>query len=353
MSRAQRRAERQIDCQIDREVGHQIGPRIERGFAPLQPGPARAMDQNVAQSLLILSSAGLIAGAGAYLLAGLAGASLIAALIIAIAASGSHLPADAMMRLYRARLLAPDDSQLSSLVDVLAYRAGLARRPDLYVIPSLTINAFATGPASHPAIAISEGLIRRLSLREIAGVIAHEMSHIRSGDLWVMGLADTATRALQGLSYVAVLLAAVNAILVLRGAETMPWAAIALLYLAPALTNLIQLALSRAREFDADASAAHLTGDPAALASALGRIDTYTGHLWEDLMPTHPARRVPEPSLLRTHPPSAERIARLHALSQQTAPDPLVIVERPMTTSMVGMGPGTLRPRYRFPGLWY
>jgi len=137
-----------------------------------------------------------------------------------------------------------------------------------------------------------------------------------------------------------------------RGGETVSWAAIALLYLTPAILNLLQLALSRTREFEADRHAALLTGDPLGLASALRRVETTTGHFWEDLTPPVPARRVPLPSLLRTHPPADQRVARLLALGTHPSRDPLVIVERPMV-SLVGMGPATLRPRYRWPGIWY
>jgi len=317
-----------------------------------EPRGGTLPSHNIAQSLVLLASLGLTAGVGAYLLAGVSGVVAVAALVIAVAASAPHLPAETLMRLYSARLVPADDSQLSSLVDVLAWRAGLARRPDLYVIPSLTLHAFTAGSAERPAIAVSEGLVRRLTLRELAGVMAHEMSHIRNGDLAIMGLADVAARVLHALAYLALGLALYNIVAYLRGAEMIAWSAIAVLYLTPALVNMLQLALSRAREFEADRLAAAITGDPLALASALRRVETYTGHFWEDLTPPVPARRVPQPSLLRTHPPADQRVARLLTLGSVPASDPLVIVERPMM-SLVGMGPATLRPRYRWLGLWY
>jgi heat shock protein HtpX len=307
---------------------------------------------NLSQSLTLLASIGIVAGISAYLLAGLAGVAAVAVLVIAVAVSAPHLSAETLMRFYTARLVPADDSQLSSLVDVLAWRAGLTHRPDLYLIPSLTLNAFAAGTAEKPAIAVSEGLVRRLTLRELAGVLAHEMSHIRNGDLWIMGLADVAARVVQSFSYLAFALAVFNAATYVRGGEMVSWVAIALMYLTPAVINVIQLALSRAREFEADRLAAAITGDPLALASALRRVERYTGHFWEDLTPPVPARRVPQPSLLRTHPPADQRVARLVALGGTASPDPLVIVERPMI-SLVGMGPASLRPRYRWSGLWY
>jgi heat shock protein HtpX len=282
--------------------------------------------------------------------------AIAAAVLIAIACPlAAHMPPEAVMRLYQATRVPPDDSQLSSLVDVLAYRAELPARPDLFVIPSMTINAFAAGSRAHSAIAVTEGLLRRLSLSETAGVLAHEMAHIRNNDLLVMGLADVITRVLQLMSYTALGLALFNVFAIVRGEETISWWAVLLLYMAPALSSLLQLRLSRAREFEADARAVTLTGDPAALASALRRIETYTGHFWEDLMFPVPARRVPHPSLLRSHPETEERIRRLTDLSSgaaASAHDPLVIIEQPMV-SLVGYGPGDMRPRYRWPGLWF
>lgn len=291
------------------------------------------------------------------LLWGTAGALAAALLIALVCPLAARMPPEAVMRLYQATRVPRDESQLSSLVDVLAFRAGLPRRPELYVIPSMTLNAFAAGSRDHSAIAVTEGLLRRLSLPETAGVLAHEMAHIRNNDLLVMGLADVITRVLQLLSYVALGLALFNVFAYLRGEDMISWWAVLLLYLAPALSSLLQLGLSRAREFEADAQAATLTGDPASLASALKRLETYTGHFWEDLMFPVPARRVPHPSLLRSHPETEDRIQRLLALKGEPEAAsgghaPLVIVEQPMF-SLVGYGPGDMRPRYRWPGLWF
>ncbi|HEX2839716.1 zinc metalloprotease HtpX [Hyphomicrobium sp.] len=282
--------------------------------------------------------------------AGLAAAAILLALILPLAVG---MPAEAVMRLYQTTRLPRDDSQLSSLVDVLSFRAELPRRPDLYVIPSMTLNAFAAGSRDRSAIAVTEGLLRRLTLAETAGVLAHEISHIRNNDLLVMGLADVITRVLQLMSYLALGFAVFNVFAYARGDDMISWWAVLFLYLAPALSSLLQLGLSRAREFEADRNAVVLTGDPGALASALRRLETYTGHFWEDLMFPVPARRVPHPSLLRSHPETEDRVQRLIALKgEASAHEPLVIVEQPMM-SLVGYGPGDMRPRYRWPGLWF
>jgi heat shock protein HtpX len=308
-------------------------------------------------ALLLLGFVALVAVPTA-LMWGAMGALAAGVLIAIVCPLAVRMPPEAVMRLYQATPVPRDESQLSSLVDVLAYRAELPARPELYVIPSLTLNAFAAGSREHSAIAVTEGLLRRLSLSETAGVLAHEMAHIRNNDLLVLGLADVITRILQLMSYVALGLALFNVLALVRGDDTISWWAVLLLYLAPALSSLLQLGLSRAREFKADADAAALTGDPGSLATALRRLETYTGHFWEDLMFPVPARRVPHPSVLRSHPETEERIRRLLDLAAAGFPEaapahqPLVIVEQPMF-SLVGYGPGDMRPRYRWPGLWF
>jgi heat shock protein HtpX len=311
---------------------------------------------NLTQAALLLSGFVFLVAVPTVLLWGAAGALAAAVLLAAIWPLAARMPPEAVMRLYQATHVPPDDSQLSSLVDVLSYRAALPQRPGLYVIPSMTLNAFAAGTRENSAIAVTEGLLRRLSLSETAGVLAHEVAHIRNNDLLVMGLADVITRVLQAMSYVALALAVYNVLAFLMGEDPISWRAVFCLYLAPALSSLFQLRLSRSREFLADAHAADLTGDPGALASALRRLEPYTGHFWEDLMFPVPARRVPQPSLLRSHPDTEDRIERLLSRTAPDQPagrhDPLVIIEQPMMT-LVGYGPGDMRPRYRWPGLWF
>lgn len=323
-------------------------------------GPFLDADQSLAHkrrnglhSAVLLGGIGIMLAVPTYLVWGTVGSVLTLLVLAALFTFAPTVPPETMMRLYRARLVsANDNSQLSSLVDVLAHRAELPKRPALYVIPSMTLNAFAAGTPDRAAIAVTEGLLRRLSLREIAGVLAHEMSHIRNNDLHVMGFADIVTRLLQLLSYLALALTILNLLFALQHEQLVSWWTVLMLYLAPAISSLLQLALSRTREFDADLEAVGLTGDPLGLASALRRLENYTGRVWEDLMFPVPARRVPQPSLLRTHPTTEDRIARLMQIGNRANLEPIRIVEQPMI-SMVGVGPIEMRPRYRWPGLWF
>jgi heat shock protein HtpX len=147
-----------------------------------------------------------------------------------------------------------------------------------------------------------------------------------------------------------------NLPLLLTGAVTIPWGLILLLVLAPTIGALLQLALSRTREYDADLGGALLTGDPMALAGALRKLERNGRGLWESLL--MPGRRDPNPSLLRTHPPTEERIRRLAALSGQL--DDSRIDDGRIVSPIGGQTPGSgrfrviqARPRHRLTGLWY
>jgi heat shock protein HtpX len=307
--------------------------------------------RNMLHSALLVVGMTVIVVLAAALLWSWPGAIVATLVVLGLAIVGPRVPAQAVMRLYNARPLDPRQGPaLHRVVETLAERAELSHHPRLYVIPSATLNAFATGTRDRAAIGLTEGLLRRLSLREVAGVIAHEMSHIRNNDLTVMAMADALTRFTQVLAYIGMLLAAVNIPAILLGVEPFPWLAILLLYLAPFITSLLQMGLSRTREYDADLEAAGLTGDPEGLASALGSLERYQGRFWEDLMIPVPARRIPFPSLLRSHPETSDRIARLAALARTRRSAPWSLDPEPLLV-LSGLGPAM--PRHRVLGLWY
>ena len=199
------------------------------------------------------------------------------------------------------------------IVEELARRAALPAVPALYVIPSRMINAFAVGRRDDAAIAVTDALARRLSARELAGVLAHEISHIAHEDVKVMALADMVSRFTSLMSTVGLLSLVLNLLGFAGGyAAQVPWIAVLVLLAAPTVGGLLQMALSRTREFDADLGAAMLTGDPDGLASALTRLEKAQGRIWESMM--LPGGRIPDPSILRSHPLTPERVARLMAL---------------------------------------
>jgi heat shock protein HtpX len=311
------------------------------------------VSRNDWHSWLLLGGLGLLTAFCGWLLWSWTGVVAALGSIAAISYFAPRLPPEAIMRLYRATAIDPGHgAQILHVVKVLSARAGLARPPALYVIASTTANAFAAGSPGKAVIGITEGLLRRLSLRELTGVLGHEISHIANNDLAVMGLADLMTRFCQMLSYLALFLAIFNLPALLLGDSDVSLLALLLLYLAPTISSLLQLSLARAREFDADLAGARLTGDPAGLAAALARIERVQGTMWEDLMLPVPGRRIPAPSVLRTHPPTAERLQRLNQLEHAQLPPPIELIEEPLV-SLAGLGPGTMRPRLRFPGVWF
>ena len=228
-----------------------------------------------------------------------------------------------VMRLYGARELSPMQTPLlHQILYQLCERAGLAQVPTLYYLPGMTINAFTVGEQRQAAIALSEGLLLSLELDEVIGVLAHEVSHVRSNDMRVMELADHLARMTSILSLLGLVLLFINLPLWLLGEVTINGFAIVLLLFAPHLSVLAQLGLSRTREYDADLNAAQLSGDPLGLARALMRIEQLQGHWLERLM--FPARRMPIPAMLRTHPPIAERVRRLLSLQGDQRHPPVI-----------------------------
>jgi heat shock protein HtpX len=207
------------------------------------------------------------------------------------------------------------------------------------------LNAFAVGGPEDAAVAVTDGLLRTLPGRELAGVVAHEVSHVRAGDLWIMNLSDAIGRITHALAYGGVLVVLLTLPLTL-GAGSSPLWVVALLALLPTVVSLLQLALSRSREYDADLEAAVLTGDPEGLARALERLDASTGRIWERVLVPH--RRAPDPLLLRTHPPTGERTRRLRELVPRSRPERLG-GHHPLHPP--GYPPVDTPARLRFPGI--
>ncbi|MDQ6434230.1 zinc metalloprotease HtpX [Mesorhizobium sp. LHD-90] len=202
------------------------------------------------------------------------------------------------------------------LLRILSQRAGLPAAPKLHVIPSQMMNAFAVGRRDDSVIAITDALARRLTMRELAGVLAHEISHIAHEDIKVMALADIVSRFTSVMSTVGLLTLIINIGGLFGGmGEPVPWLAVLVLLAAPTVGGLLQMALSRTREFDADFGAAVLTGDPDGLASALQKLERARGRLWEGIL--LPGGRIPDPSVLRTHPATKDRLERLAALKAE------------------------------------
>ncbi|PWK64302.1 zinc metalloprotease HtpX [Aminobacter sp. AP02] len=258
-----------------------------------------------------------------------------------------------VLSMYKARQVTPADFPAGfRIVEELARRAELPATPKLYVIPSKMMNAFAVGRRNDAAIAVTDALARTLTPRELAGVLAHEISHIAHEDVKVMAFADMVSRFTSFMSTVGLVSLFFNLFGFAGGFRTqVPWLAVVVLLAAPTVGGLLQMALSRTREFEADLGAAALTGDPDGLASALTKLERAQGRLWENIL--LPSGRIPDPSVLRPHPLTATRIARLRALRTAEIPDELVAgstagrrhVPRPSIIPKIRAHPGTYLPR--------
>lgn len=259
-----------------------------------------------------------------------------------------------LVRMYGALPLSPREAPgLYAIVEALAARAGLARLPRLYYLPSRMMNAFATGRRQDAAIVISDGLLRRLERRELIGVLAHELAHVANGDIQVMAFADTLSRITGILAFIGQMLVILSIPALLLGLATPPLAALLLLLAAPTLSALAQLALSRNREYEADRSAVELCGDALGLASALDKMERHQGRFWEQIM--LPGRNLPDPSLLRTHPPTRQRIDRLMELiPQEELRRPLALpLDDPRELLALLARGGSRAPRWHITGLWH
>jgi len=304
-----------------------------------------AWSNRIQTALLVLSLIGITALAG-FLLVGpdglwIALVACVVALLVEPATSRLTL------RLYQASPIHPNAApDLWRLIEEIARRAELPTVPALYYVPSPMINSFAVGNRREAAIALTHGLLEQLPPRELAGVLAHETAHIAHGDLRVMGLADYVSRVTSVFALLGQFLVLISLPALLTGAGSVNWPGFLLLIFSPHLAMLSQLGLSRVREFDADLTAAALTGDPRGLASALARIEGRSRSWRAVLMP---GWGNPEPSWLRTHPVTEERIQRLLELAPASEPPGW---QEFGTVRPDSLGNVRQRPRWTIGGLW-
>jgi len=267
---------------------------------------------NVLQTILLLGAMGLLLGFMGWVLAGGWGLFLVAGFGLGLVVFTPSLSHELAMRLTGGvRLDYFDAPDLTRMVAQLAASSGLPAAPTLYYLPSHELNAFTAGTKENAGIALSTGLLQQMNSREMVGVLAHEISHIRNNDVRVMAMAGLINRITNTLSIFGQFMLLINLPILLFEGSGIPWSLVFAMIFAPNVMTLLQLALSRTREFHADLEATRLTGDPLGLASALGKMERQRGRFWERLL--HPISR--EPSWLRTHPKTQERIDRLMELA--------------------------------------
>ena len=228
-----------------------------------------------------------------------------------------------VLRMYNAQQVDEASSPyLYNMVKELAGRAGLPM-PRVYIIDEAQPNAFATGRnPENAAVAATTGILQMLSQRELRGVMAHELAHVQHRDILISTISATMAGAISALANIAMFFGGRDE----EGRPANPLASILVALLAPLAASLIQMAISRAREFEADRGGAQISGDPLALADALAKIDAYARGIPMPAAETHPETAqmmIMNPlsggglaGLFSTHPATEERIARLRQLAR-------------------------------------
>ncbi|MEW6467151.1 MAG: zinc metalloprotease HtpX [Pseudomonadota bacterium] len=271
--------------------------------------------RNTLQTLALLVGMALVLGALGWLLAGWGGVAWGLLMVLGTLLLVPRLSGDLLARLMGAIPLGPRAApELHQLLAHLASLAGLPQPPGIYLLPGPSPQAMSFGSRAAPALALSEGLLFVLDRRELTGVLAHELAHLRNNDLGVMLLAAVVGRIIAILALTGQIMLVIALPAVILGVTDIPWLALLLLAIAPLVSDLMQLGLARTREYEADHQAAVLTGDPEGLARALIRLERSQRGWWEVWYA--PLRRWEPPSWLRTHPGTGERVRRLRQMAE-------------------------------------
>ena len=224
-----------------------------------------------------------------------------------------------VLKAYRAQVIGPEQApELYEMVDRLRQRAGLPM-PTVAVAPHAQPNAFATGrDPQHAVVCVTEGIMRTLSRDELEGVLAHELAHIKNRDMLLMTFTATMAGAISSIAHFGMFFGGRD-----DDGNSNPFAGILMLILAPLAATIIQLAISRQREFKADAVGAEIAGRPTGLANALRKLDAAAKQVPMQVEPAMAPLAIVNPlsafrggvsSLFSTHPSTEQRIARLEAI---------------------------------------
>jgi heat shock protein HtpX len=271
--------------------------------------------KNIIHTSVLFFGMGIILSLLGFILAGVEGILWSVVLGVLILVISPNLPPSFIFFIMGGRLLSVDDAPvLYQITQKLAARADLTTVPALYYLPGHMMNALSVGTPEISAIGMSDVLLKTLTVRELMGVIAHEISHIQHNDVRVMRYADIINQITNTLSLTGFVLIFLNLPLFFLGLASISWLALAILIVAPNIITFLELSLSRLREFDADHQAALLTGDPEGLATALGKLEAFESSIFDILLRRN--HRKSAPLIFRSHPDTQERIDRLLRLKK-------------------------------------
>lgn len=276
------------------------------------------MQSTMKTTLLLASLTALIVFIGGSL--GGQSGMLIAFMFAVIMNFGAYWFSDKIvLRMYHARQVDPSEAPgLYQMVERLAQKSGLPT-PRVYVIPQDSPNAFATGRnPEHAVVAVTQGILRLMSDEELEGVLAHELGHVKNRDILISSIAATLAGAIMMLANMARWSAIFGGVSRDDDEGGGVFGLLFMMFLAPLAAVLIQMAISRTREYQADATAAEMTGSPYGLAHALEKLGKATKQIPMEANPSTAHMFIVNPlsgrsmmKLFSTHPPLEERIRRL------------------------------------------
>ena len=302
--------------------------------------------RNQLHTLLVLFALGAWMAVVGWLVAGVQGvmwAVLVTTLVVVVV---PPLHSVAVLRaMFGAVPLSPAQAPgLIHLIAELAERAGLPQPPPLLLIPRPDLIALSTGGGNDVSIAVSSGFLAIMPPNELVAVLAHEVSHLRHGDTFILRLADAAARLTRILSLFGLLTIVLYLPAFVMSGSALPLSSMLLMLSAPVFSTLLTMKLSRTREYEADAGAIELTRNPRALMSALDRIERLQGGgapngFWGWFL------RLP---LIRSHPETYERIQRLEEM--------VPAMDEEASQLDLGLIPSLVEPgltRTRKPRVWF
>lgn len=296
------------------------------------------------ETVAILVFMALLSSFLGYSVAGQIGVIFGLAALVILCVTQLSIPYQWTAKLHQAQAVYRQQAQgLHFVLDQIVEKAQLEYRPKLFVSPSMVPNAMAFGHGRNASVLLTRGLIRLLPPRELSTVLAHEVAHIKNGDIKYMALAQGLLQITTNIARLTQFFLLLMIPFILFGMIQINLLPLLVLAFAPGLSTLLWLRLSRTREFEADRMASDFTGDPLSLAHALHRMETHlmgrrSNSIFDLLFPKKKVPHLEIPECLRTHPATKDRLHRLQQLSSEVTPSlrvPQELFNRQQTVQIV------------------